>query len=528
MRFPHIYFLILTGLLFLSCSSSSNQALIKVNVEGLRGELILQNNNDEKLTIDKDGEYEFKVDASLVDEYSIENIEEPCEQRCTVADATGELQKGQTIEAKVTCISKEWNIPSKLSDKINAEHGGLIDAKMDKRGDVIVIYDQYGSTNILYMREFRNGKWKEAERLSFTDFDVQEAHLAMSGNGEAVVIWSQNIGNGGSNYKLLMAEYRDGVWRKPASLADAITPPDYNYMGPTAAINVVMNDNGDALISWNASTLDKIFKSEYRDRKWTHPQSMDDSIDVGGNDINTVLSAISNNGEMIIAWNQLVGANNRIFKSEYYNNQWHYPVSTSDYLDTAELSNINMDNEGRANLVYTLSNSDYRLYKISRNSNHQWETAPGSNDNFNFDENETIYKPRLASDQNGDALLVWSENGTFYRADYENGIWDFPTSSFYVNDDVNTLEASKDDQGNAMIIWVDFLNASGDHRKFYMQEKRNGVWKSAKLHFDGTSNMWPSYNKNVVDSNNCRGIFAWSATETEFASDKNIFVSMYR
>ena len=80
-----------------------------------------------------------------------------------------------------------------------------------------------------------------------------------------------------------------------------------------------MDNNGNAIIAWYQidGTNYQIFKSEYRSGSWTHPSNLSDYISPDGTDAYGPTVAMDNNGNAIIVWYQMDGANYQIFKSEY-------------------------------------------------------------------------------------------------------------------------------------------------------------------------------------------------------------------
>lgn len=62
-------------------------------------------------------------------------------------------------------------------------------------------------------------------------------------------------------------------WKHPSDLSDNISPDEQDAWFD---FQVAMDNNGNALIVWRQSDGNnwQIFKSEYRDGEWTHPEDL--------------------------------------------------------------------------------------------------------------------------------------------------------------------------------------------------------------------------------------------------------------
>ena len=85
--------------------------------------------------------------------------------------------------------------------------------------------------------------------------------MALSDNGDAVIVWQQSDGANGQVYR---SEYRNGSWSDPTGLLDNISPDGQDAFIP----QVALSDNGDAVIVWIQfdGTNNQIFRSEFRFR----------------------------------------------------------------------------------------------------------------------------------------------------------------------------------------------------------------------------------------------------------------------
>jgi uncharacterized protein YheU (UPF0270 family) len=150
--------------------------------------------------------------------------------------------------------------------------------------------------------------------------------VAMDANGEAVIVWNQATS---TEPQIFLSEYRDGIWAYPADLSDYISPAGQNAEAP----QVAMDDLGNAIIIWRQgdTVTDRIFKSEYRNGVWTHPANISEYITPDGDSADYPHVAMDNNGNAIIVWAQDNGKA-LLYKSEYRDGSWTHPEDINDYI----------------------------------------------------------------------------------------------------------------------------------------------------------------------------------------------------
>lgn len=89
----------------INCSSSSNVS-IGGSVTGLTGTLVLQNNDDDDLSLTEDGEFTFSKKIEKNSDYAVTVLTQPAGQLCTVSNGTGTASDDvDTVD--VTCSAVE-------------------------------------------------------------------------------------------------------------------------------------------------------------------------------------------------------------------------------------------------------------------------------------------------------------------------------------------------------------------------------------------------------------------------------------
>jgi len=155
----------------------------------------------------------------------------------------------------------------------------------------------------------------------------------MADNGEAVITFRQFVS--GIHWQIFKSEYRNGTWDHPNNFYDNISPDGH----AAGSSKVVMADNGDTIIKWtqysNAALDDHLYISEYRNGTWTHPSGFGDHVSLNGSQVSYGGGevAMDNNGNAIIVWRQPNAYGwSHIFKSEYRNSSWNGPSSLHNYI----------------------------------------------------------------------------------------------------------------------------------------------------------------------------------------------------
>jgi hypothetical protein len=412
---------------------------------------------------------------------------------------------------------------------------------------------------------------------------------AMNNNGQAIAAWRAYDGStdcgasgGAACFQVFISQYQNGSWTTPPDLSSNISPDGFHAYPPQVAIS----DNGDAVVVWQMNTswtspcgnvtfqCSHIYMSEYRNGSWTHPTDINDYIDPANtnNVSQTPTVAMDSSGNTIIVWRNFAGG---VYKSEYRNGSWVHPQNISDDIPLSYWNpTVAMDDNGNALIVWQGVDSIYnnRIY-LSEYRNGAWSHPS----NLNTD---AINPPgqacpgitcsipvKIAMDNNDNAIVVWDQrttsysdysDGSIYKSEYRNGAWTHPAD---VDDKVSLgsdldwaryPEVAMDDNGNALIIWsqndetmdcdVPFgINrmVPGPCKQLFMSEYRDGSWTyplSMSDHISPTGQPvasvsgYQSYS--LAMGNTGEAVIAWSQSIPSDicggTPDRQVFVSEYR
>lgn len=378
----------------------------------------------------------------------------------------------------------QWIHPADLTDNIspNAQDVRYTQVAMDNKGNAIIVWVQSdGDQDQIFKSEYRNGRWSHPsslkDNISLDETSANFPKLAMDKKDNVIIAWSQSDGKNEQIYK---SEYHDSTWTHPADLTDNISPDGTRAHAP----QVAMDNDGNTIVIWaqNDGSKDKLFKSEYRNGQWTHPTDLTDNISLDETHVESFRLAMSRNHALIV-WNQYAKPD-QVFKSEYRDGRWTLPTDLSDYISlkgaNAYLPRLAMDNEGNAIILWGQASQTADIkwqfmkceYRNGRWAKPEGFTEPMTSVNRKF---ISIFKPAL--DNNGNAIIVWLQhdgrNWQIYKNEYRNGLWSqakgLSDSISPKSQDALILDVKMDDNGNAIIVWE---QSDGSYNQIFKSEYR--------------------------------------------------------
>lgn len=227
----------------------------------------------------------------------------------------------------------KWQKPVSRADHISPgnSYAWEPEAAMDDLGNTVIVWSQEytdGFHNI-YISEYREGQWTHPSLEDYINprgGDGLRPEAAMNNRNEALIAWEQDPGGLSRIYK---SEFRNGIWSHPADIDDHINPKEDNSNIAHHA-KPAINDMGETIIAWEQAhgASNRIYLSEYRQGKWKHPESIDDAISPGNGFAASLNDdvAMDNKGNCIILWRLQVKANQALYMSEYRNGAWNHPL----------------------------------------------------------------------------------------------------------------------------------------------------------------------------------------------------------
>jgi len=325
------------------------------------------------------------------------------------------------VSLHVPVAQADWLPPVEISEA--GEHAGSPHVALDSEGNATAVWDRWNGVDTVVESAFRPaGKsWGPPENLSEPEVEGEFLPGAHDAQSPQVVV--------DRNGNLTV------IWER--------------YAWPKTIIQAVEREPGG---SWTAPADIAEFNAGFSPEPWL-------AVDWEGN-----ATAVWKQGEVI--WSSF-----RPFAGA-----WQEPVSLSS--GESFVPQAAMDARGDATAVWMhFDGSHYVVESAYRPEQGEWEeptlvSQPG----------EEGGNPHVAIDAKGDSLVVWrgEDEGTeFVRAAYRpvGGSWSKPVDVSTSGEQVQSLHAAVDPEGNAIVAW-----AGG--------KGKEGEWEIVHAAFKATGGGW--------------------------------------
>lgn len=243
---------------------------------------------------------------------------------------------------------------------------------------------------------------------------------------------------------------------------------------------------------------------------------------------------MDSSGNALVVWSQWNGANYQIFKSEYRSGSWTHPANIADNISPDGQDAINprvaMDDNGNALITWQQNDGTRdQIYKSEYRSS-SWTHPANLADNISPD--TAASNPQVAMDNNGNALIVWQQPdgaavSQTFKSEYRTGSWTHPANSNdNISPDVQAVTSpavAMDNNGNAVIVWV---QNDGTRNQIFKSEYRTGSWTHPANLADNISPDSAVVEPQVAMDDSGNAIIAWR--QPDAGAIDQIFKSEYR
>jgi hypothetical protein len=217
----------------------------------------------------------------------------------------------------------------------------------DTRGSVILVMQHFcpGFGFCIAASIYRDAlRWTEPQVINpGVVTRSQHARVAMSANGDAVVVWEEFDGQSSDVWTSRWSPSED--WSEPVLLE---TQP-----GDAANPQVTIDDAGNALAVWSQhdGVRRVIMASRFvLDEGWSAPEPIDR---YGDDDANQVRLAMDRMGNAIAVWTQALDGEDRLWANRFSPKQeWADPVRIDGDATAAALGRVALDGRGRAFVIW--------------------------------------------------------------------------------------------------------------------------------------------------------------------------------
>ena len=202
---------------------------------------------------------------------------------------------------------------------------------------------------------------------------------------------------------------------------------------------------------------------------------------------------------------------------------WRHPASINDYIMTTAGINsmdpkVAMDNNGNAIIVWWMFFDSYGSLAKSEYRGGAWNDPEP--DPFSPPGSYASISQEVAMDDNGNAIITWLQddaipNKRVFKSDYRGGVWTHPTGASdclsTAGTDAGIPQVAMDNYGNSIIIW-------SEAGQLFKSEYRGGAW-STPASFETNT-----YAHHIAMDHAGNSIIVWSNSEPPF----KLFKSEYR
>lgn len=376
----------------------------------------------------------------------------------------------------------------------------------DESGNAIIVWsDDRGGEDIYTQKLDSNGNklWGNDIRVNsdITFQDQWNAAIAIGGSGEAIIAWHDER-NGDPD---IYAQILDASGNK--QLADDLrvnSDGGTTYQGyPSVAIDEV----GRSIIIWDdARNGDSDIYGQKLDGNGNKMWASDVNVNLEARSAWQTDPALTfdKNGNAIVVWVDDRNDYPQIYAQaldQNRNNIWATDLNVSKEFNIGNQSDpdVSADNNGNIFIVWEdQRNINFDIYSqnLSEIGDQEWAVDFRVNSPSGFKDQ---WAPILAMDASGDAIIAWLDNryigdnsprgDIFGQKINKNGdlLW---MNEVKINSNEGSLASgipslAVDNNGNMVIVWVDYGSGTGDLFAQKLDENGNKLWtKDIRVNMD--------------------------------------------
>lgn len=452
-------------------------------VTGLNDDdLELVNNNGDNLIV-AGTSFEFATGLANGSTYEVTLQRHPSTQICSVENGAGTISGADVDSVSVLC--KSWGTAEPIE---NDNQGDAVTPQtaVDDNSNVIAVWQHndspIASNNSAYTNRYTAGSgWGTAGPIMPGTADGDNAkspEIAMDGNGNAIALWWRYDASASSSDMVASRYTADtGEWGPavPVSDPDEALPSLPNFQ-------VATDNSGNAIAVWeqeDGAGNESIWANFYTaDSGWEGAGLVEN--DNAGNASSPDI-AFDSSGNAIAVWDQDDGTRRNIRASVYMaGSDWGTPgLIENDNAGAATAPQIAIDGSGNALAIWTQNNGTRVRVRVNRYTPDGWGTAEWI-DNDDAGEAYGFSHSHIAFDDSGNAIAVWrqddGERYSIWANHYtpESGWGQASLIENNNNGDAFRPRIAIDSGGNAMVVW----SQAGD-------TSRRDIWANRHTPEDG-------------------------------------------
>jgi hypothetical protein len=370
---------------------------------------------------------------------------------------------------------------------------GHLRIAVDGQGDAMAVWQsedgelEGGVSSYEARTAFRpaGGAWQAPERLSLGGQSADEANVAFDVHGDAFAVWeaySSSVPEGDAHFSI-QAAFRPagGAWQAPVDLSPVEAPWSVH---PSLAVDV----QGDAIVTWNRAEgpgggyVQEAFRPA--GGVWQAPVDVTQGNAWG--DYSQV--AFDKQGDALAMWQDPL-------QSAFMpaGGTWQPPSIVGSELVARPGSDFAVDGRGDAVAVWDSWTEGFLSHRVVqaafRPAGGEWQAPVDLSEE---DPLKEPYEPRVAIDEQGDAVVVWSSgygesSGVMSAFKPSGDAWQVPVELSPPGTTGGYPQVAFDGHGDAIAVWGDSVTVQS------ALKPAGGNWQaSANLAGEGSGNTYDS------------------------------------
>ncbi len=225
------------------------------------------------------------------------------------------MSTGYGVATATKPPGEDWHLPANADDVLSQHllYSNAPQPAVNERGDAVISWYQSDGAALLAWESERFGYGGAFSRPGPTEYlSVRDAPIdshpianpkpALSPAGEAAVVWTQENGKG-STLVYIATRTPAGVWTKPASLDDALSP----RLGYARCPQVAFAPTGDLFVVWyqDIGNGNRVLAAHRApDGQWVEPGREPTLVSTEGRDAIFPALAIGGGGAVLATWSE--------------------------------------------------------------------------------------------------------------------------------------------------------------------------------------------------------------------------------
>jgi hypothetical protein len=351
-----------------------------------------------------------------------------------------------------------WLAPANFVEEAGSV--GRLRIAVDEQGDAIAVWQsedgklEGGVSSYEARTAFRSadGAWQAPERLSPYGQSAEEANVAFDAHGDAFAVWeaySSSVSEGDAHFSVQVAfRPAGGTWQTPVKLSPVEAPGSVH---PSLAVDA----QGDAIVTWNRAegpgggSVQEAFRPA--GGAWQAPVDVTQGNAWG--DYSQV--AFDKQGDALAMWQDPL-------QSAFMpaGGTWQPPSIVGSELVARPGSDFAVDGRGDAVAVWDSWTEGFLSHRVVqaafRSAGGEWQAPVDlSEEPHGEDWRWEPYEPQVAIDEQGDAVVVWTqgEKGVLSASKPSGGAWQTPVDLSPPGTSDGDAQVAFDGQGNALAVW---------------------------------------------------------------------------